>query len=353
MKKAFCCILCILTSLQFLLLAGCKNKTKYSDYSFDYFDTVTTITGFENNKKIFKENCAKIKQKLDEYHQLYTIYSRYEGINNLTIINELKNGAHSEVQVDKKIIDMLLFSKEMYELTNKKLNIAMGSILSIWHNYRQEGLDNPAAARLPTITELKEANRHTDINSLIINKEKSTVFISDPKVTLDVGAIAKGYAVEEIALWMEKHGMSGYLLNVGGNIRAVGKRPDGQKWKVGIENPDTENTKTPFIEYLEIEEQSVVTSGSYQRYYTVDGKDYHHIIDPETLMPATKFKLVSVICKSSAKADALSTALFCMSYEEGRALVDSMPDTHAIWVMNNGEKKYSSNFISLLSAKEK
>ena len=345
MKKTIGLILSLLVILQTFFLVSCeKKKEKFTDYSFDYFDTVTSIIGFEDSEEVFKENCAKIKGKLEEYHKLYTIYSRYDGINNLTVINETREGKHSVVKVDEKIIDMLQFAKKMYNITNGKVNVAMGSVLSIWHDYREEGLNNPEKARLPEISALKTAAKYTDINDLIIDAQDSSVYIANPEMTLDVGAVAKGYATEQVALWMEEEGISGYLLNVGGNIRTVGKRSDGEKWKIGIENPDTDDEENPYIEYLELDEMTLVTSGSYQRFYTVDGKNYHHIIDPDTLMPAENFKLVSVLCKDSGKADALSTALFSMNYEDGKALIESLEDTFALWVTNEDGKLYSKVF---------
>ena len=160
---------------------------------------------------------------------------------------------------------------------------------------------------------------------------------------LDVGAIAKGYAVEQIAKHLEEKGVTGYILNVGGNVRTIGMA-DGEKWKVGIENPDTENKDKPFIEYLKIAGESVVTSGSYQRYYVVNGENYHHIIDPETLMPGTKYRSVSIITNDSGLGDAMSTALFLMDYEEGKKLVDATENVEAMWVMNDGEQLYSDGF---------
>ena len=165
---------------------------------------------------------------------------------------------------------------------------------------------------------------------------------------MDVGAIAKGYAIEQTALWMEETGITGYLLNVGGNIRIVGDRPDGEKWQIGLENPDGDEDE-PYIEYLSLGNGfSLVTSGSYQRYYTVEGKNYHHIIDPDTLYPATGYKMVSVINKDSGLADALSTALFCMDYADGEKLVNSLENTYAMWVKDNGEIIYSKGFKDFL-----
>lgn len=322
-------------------LCGCKKTEKFTDYSFDSFDTVTVITGFEVSKEVFDANCNKIKEKLNYYHKLYDIYTKYEGINNLCILNETKEIKNAP----KDIIDLLEFSKTMYTESNGKVNVAMGSVLSLWHNSREEGLNHPEKAQLPDINKLKAAAEYTDINNIQIDKQSSTLYLKDKEMSLDVGAVAKGYATQKVADWMLNHGITGYILNVGGNVCIVGDRVDGEKWKVGIENPDTENEQEPYIAYLGLGGgKSLVTSGSYQRYYTVNGKQYHHIIDGETLMPAEYFKSVSVLCNDSGLADALSTALFCMSYEEGARLVASMENTEAMWVMNDGGLMYSENF---------
>lgn len=335
MKKLICIGLIFVLILSF---AACdKGYNKYTDYTFDYFDTAVSIIGYEKEKQTFDENCTKIKEKLDRYHKLYNIYARYEDINNIYTIN------HSEtsVEVDREIIDMLKFSKEMYDLTGGQVNVAMGSVLSLWHDARTEGLNNPEKAQIPDFSKLSEAFGHTSIDDIVLGT--NSVEIKDKKVKLDVGAVAKGYATEQVALWMEKEGIIGYLLNVGGNIRIVGKRPDGKKWQIGLENPDGDD-ENPYTEYLELEKMCIVTSGSYQRFYTVNGKDYHHIIDPDTLMPAKGYKMVSIITKDSGVADALSTALFCMDYDEGNAIIDSMKDAYAMWVLEDGGKLYSKGF---------
>ena len=130
------------------------------------------------------------------------------------------------------------------------------------------------------------------------------------------------------------------MLNVGGNIRSVGVKPDGSSWTIGIENPSGGD----YLVFLQLNGQAVVTSGSYQRYYTVSGKTYHHIIHPETLMPAEGFVSVSVVSPHSGYADALSTALFCLPLEEGLRLVESLPDLEALWVSDDGTKTESSGW---------
>ena len=316
-------------------------KERFSAYSFDCFDTVTTVTGYAANREEFDGIANGIIEELEEYHKLFTIYHRYEGLENLCTINETVKGEHRTVTVDRRIIDMLLYAKEMYTLTDGKMNIAMGSVLSIWHEYRTEGTDDPENAELPPTERLLDAAAHTDINALVIDGEACTVTLTDPKMTLDVGAVAKGYAVEMIAQKLEAQGISGYVINVGGNVRTVGKKADGKSWTVGIEDPFGSDD---YIAYLALSGESLVTSGSYQRYYTVDGKRYHHIIDPATLMPAEGFVSVSVLTKDSAQGDALSTALFCMSYEQGSSLVKSLDGVEAQWVFADGTRRNSSGW---------
>lgn len=341
MKK----LLSIFLAVSILLLSGCNGtkKTKYQAYYFDFFDTQTTIIGYEKSQDDFNVVSECIKLMLKEYHMLFDIYNCYDNINNLATINQLENGQHKMVTVDKEIIDMLLFAKKMYADTDGVVNVAMGSVLKIWHNYRNDGMDNPVNAKLPPMDRLEEANKHTNIDDVIIDEEKNTVYLADPEMTLDVGAIAKGYAVERIAQRLEENGVTGYLLNVGGNVCTIGMA-DENKWKVGIENPDTENEEKPFIETLELAGESVVTSGSYQRFYVVNGENYHHIIDPETLMPGTKYQSVSVITDNSGLGDALSTALFLMDYEDGKSIVEGLENVEAMWVMPDGQQQYSDGF---------
>ena len=343
-KRSFLSLLlCICVCIS--LTACGKRVEKFTDHSFEYFDTVTTVTGYAKNSEEFALVCADIFNQLSEYHKLFTIYQKYEGLENLCTINELTDGAHRTVKVDERIMDMLLFSKEMYEKTDGKVNIAMGSVLSVWHSYREAGMDDPQNAALPPMDILREAALHTDINDLILDEKNGTVTIADPQMTLDVGAIAKGYAVEMVARSLEEQGVSGYVLNVGGNIRTVGAKPDGAKWTAGIENSfEDQKDEKPYLTYLYLAGESVVTSGSYQRYYVADGKRYHHIIDPATLMPAETYRSVSVVCRDSALGDALSTALFCMDMEQGKALVQSLENVEVLWVFEDGREVRTSGF---------
>ena len=158
-----------------------------------------------------------------------------------------------------------------------------------------------------------------------------------------MGAVAKGYACEMAAKFLEDEGKTGYALNLGGNLRVTGKKPGGEFWTAGIQNPDL-SSDNAYVNVVYLKQFSLVTSGSYMRYFTVDGKIYHHIIDPDTLYPRDDLKSVSVLCGNSALADVLSTALFNMSLEEGKALISSMENVYVLWVDKDGKAHYSKGF---------
>lgn len=337
MKKAIAIVLCIIC-----LMGQCsctKEREKFTAYYFDWFDTVTTITGYEYTGEDFDAVCEEISAMLDEYHRLFDIYTHYDEVNNLYTVN-----TGGTVTVDEKIIDMLEFSKEMYCLTSGKVNIAMGSVLSIWHTCRNYGLSHPNQAYLPDYEKLLTANEHTDIDDLIIDRENLCVTLADDEMSLDVGAVAKGYAAARVCEYLENNGITGYVINLGGNVCTVGSKPNGDGWTVGIENPLDEDGSEPYLEYLSLVDMSLVTSGSYQRYYTVDGVSYHHIIDPETLMPETRYLSVSVLFSDSGVADAYSTALFNMDLQAGLALVEATDGMEAMWLTPDGTITYSSGF---------
>ena len=337
--KKLISILCVLSILLFSL-SSCKwiesgqakndPDMKYTIY-WDMFDTKSIIYSYLGDSEAeFESNHKAVAALLGEYHKLFDIYYKYSGVNNLKTVND-KAGIEP-VKVDEKLIDFLLYAKEIYTLTNGKTNIAMGSVLKLWHDCREDANDedNPVY-RLPDSTALQEAAKHCNIDDIIIDKESGTVYLQDPDMRLDVGALGKGYATEKAAELLISRGVTSYVLNIGGNIRMIGAKPSGNGWVTGITNPDKSSDES-MITKINAKNTSIVTSGNYERFYTVDGVDYHHIIDPDTLMPANYFSSISIITPDSALADALSTALFCMSYEEGLALVNFIGGVEVIWV---------------------
>ena len=348
-----------LTSLALCLglLAGCSSqpKTTVSDsaqrftaYYFDVFDTMTQAIAYCDSQAEFDEQMEALHDDLVTYHRLYDIYNDYEGVNNIKTIND--NAGVAPVKVDERIIDMLELAVKMYDTTGGKLNVAMGSVLAVWHDYREAAEADPSDEdnRLPTQEELEAAAQHCDINDLIIDREAGTVYLADPEMRLDVGSVGKGYAVEQVCQAAKARGLVSLSLSVGGNLRSVGTKPESQPWESGIVSPWDDsliyNNSSSLLAVVESNDQAVVTSGDYQRYFMVDGVRYHHIIDPDTLWPADYFTAVTILCPDSGLADCLSTGIFCMPLEEGMALIESLDGVEALWCTKDGQVIKSSGF---------
>lgn len=339
MKKGKCLII-LLTFI--IVFTGCTKKEssgkdleRYSSTFLSLFDTVTSMVGYAESEEEFNIVTKQIHDKMLTYHKLYDIYNTYDGIVNIKNLNDTAGIA--PVKVDQKIIDLLLFSKEIYKETNHKVNIALGSVLSLWHEAREDGLYDPINAYLPDMDELILASKHTDLDKVIVDDINNTVFFEDPNIKLDVGAIAKGYATQKA---IENVNIS-LLISVGGNVASTKSKPDGSPWVVGLQ--DTQKSEGNYKQKVVLDKGAVVTSGDYQRYYEVDGVLYHHIIDPDTLMPGKYWKAVSVIVPDSGLADGLSTALFLMNQEEGQKLLDKYNGV-ALWTDENGNEYKSRNF---------
>ena len=331
--------------LAMLLLTGCTylrqepdHLTQYNASFLTLFDTVTTIVGRYPSEKEFSEVTQAIHDELLEYHQLFDIYNDYDGLNNLKTVND--NAGTGPVEVDSRIIDLLLDCKAYYELSGGKVNVAMGSVLNLWHVARNDSIDDPANGYTPDPDDLKEAAEHGSFDTILIDEAAGTVFITDPHQRLDVGAVAKGWSIQRVA----EHAPSGLLISVGGNVFATGpKDASGTPWVVGVTNPDGGN----YLHTLNIPYGAVVTSGDYQRFYQVDGVTYHHIIDPVTLFPSNYWRSVTIVCDDSGLADALSTALFLLPQAEGQAILDAC-GAEALWMDLEGNLHYSTNFKTLI-----
>lgn len=340
-RKTGAIILALLLILN-LTACGTAEKKRYEAEFLQLFDTMTRIVGYADSKEEFTKYSQLIYDNLKRYHELYDIYNNYDGINNIKTIND--NAGIKPVKVDKEIIDLLKYARSWYYKTDGKKNVALGAVLKIWHDYRTAGSEDPEKAELPPMDKLKAAAKHTDINKLIIDEAESTVYLDDPEMSLDVGAFAKGYSVEKVSQIAIKNGFTSGLISVGGNIRAIGGKSGSDKpWNVGIQNPFGDEKKID-LPVLNLMDYSLVTSGIYERYYIVNGKKYHHIIDPDTLFPTEYFTAVTIVCKDSGMADALSAAVFNMTFEKGLKFIDELPDTGALWILNDGSVKTSSHF---------
>ena len=304
-----------------VLLAGCAPGRQVYEATFlDVFDTVTTLRGYDVSRQTFQTRAEQVHEALLEYHRLFDIYTDFPG--GLKRVND--SAGIEPVAVEPEVIALLKDCRQAYDLTGGRVNAAMGSVLSLWHDAREAGLNDPAHAALPDRDALEAAAEHVRFDTVEINESDGTVFLTDAAQRLDVGAVAKGWAAQRVSQLLPE----GYMLNVGGNVCTRGTKPDGSSWNVAVQSP---NMAEDNLCVVQLTGQSLVTSGDYQRSYTVDGKAYHHIIDPDTLMPGTYWRSVSILAGDSGVADALSTALFLLPLERGRALAKEF-GVEVMWV---------------------
>ena len=348
MKKLAAALLVSILALA-LALPSQAEMSKFSTVFMDTFDTVISLIGYAEDEETFNARATEVHGVFIYLHKLFDTYNSYEdeGIISVYTLNE--RAAKEPVAVDPILFHLLKYCKDNYATAKEQVNIAMGSVLSIWHEYREAGLNDPESAQIPPMDALKAASEHTNIDDLILDEKNMTVFFADPLLKLDVGAVAKGYAAEIAGKLLLGGNMPSFIISAGGNVRIGNPPMDGRPgWGVGIQDPDGAILGlSDIVETLFIAEKSVVTSGDYQRFYTVDGKNYHHLIDPDTLMPADHFRSVSIITEDSGYADMLSTAAYLMPYEESRAFIDSLDGVEAIWIFPDGSKKMTFGAMSI------
>lgn len=339
-----------------ILFCACKKEEKmYKKEIFGYFDTVHTIISYDKNEEEFEKKVQFYKKNIENYHKLYNIYENYEGINNIKTIND--NAGIKEIKVDKKIIELLDESIKWNKEINNKVNISSGNIIDEWSKTK-DGI-------IPLKNKLENLKKCAKIENIEINKEKETVFIKEKCTKINVGAVAKGYAVEKVVESMKKEKMDNFIISAGGNVKVVGKRlVENDKIKdltrckkefcIGITAPiynndilDKNNSykNKNFIAKIVGTDNSIVTTGSYQRYNVINGEIYGHVVDLDELKPKNNFGSVTIITKNSGLADFLSTTLYLLSYEEGKNLVNKLENVEVIWAFNDGTIKYSKNLI--------
>ncbi len=357
------------TGLMLLALAlssSCmKNSEKmYTETIDGLFDTTHVISGYDMDEKKFMKKVEFYKKEMERLHNLYTIHENIEGINNIKTIND--NAGIKPVKVDGDIIVLLKDSIKWNREISSNVNIAAGKIIDLWEKGRKEN-------KLPDTEDLEEAKKCSNIDDIIINEKESTVFLKRKCMMLNVGAVAKGYAVEIASDKMKKEGMDSLIISAGGNVMVIGKRKVPRKengksdlrncrheFCIGIASPIYNNEEldknniynkkeNSYISKVAVSDMSVVTTGNYQRYFYLKGKVYGHIINLETLYPSDMFASITILTENSGFADFMSTALFMMSYEEGKKLIEKIgtkEKIEVIWAMKTGDIESSDGLVN-------
>lgn len=341
--------LLVVIALLFSLLASCKPKVRMK-FSFDYFDSFDTLvkaTGYFFTQEEADKFDKKLAERLKYYDNLFDCHKEHEGVNNVYTINKM--AGKEKVKVDAALLDLISQSKTLGLKYDSRVNIAFGAVIELWEKSMTEALENDELkAATPDIEVLKERAKYASLNNIIIDKDESTVYITDERTKINLGSVAKGYAVELICNELKEDGFDSVVLSAGGNVKTIG-HPNGEtkrKWTVGVENPysasEMKEGDSEIYDILYTMDKAIVTSGDYQRYfYGLDNVKYNHIIDTRTLSSARNFTAVTVITKDSGIADFLSTLLFTLTYEEGAEVIKDFPDTEALWINFDNTEFYT------------
>lgn len=318
-------------------------RTLYTTTWFDLFDTVSVVKGYARSQAEWDEQMEALHADLLHYHQLFDIYNHYDSMVNLYDVNG--QAAAAPVAVDEDLYRFLDWCvNTVYPDTEGATNIAAGAVLSLWHDARES--DTPAP---PEEALIQQALEHIEIGSLQLDAAARTVFFADGAMSLDVGAVGKGYAVEQAAEAAEARGLDSALLNIGGNLRAIGEKANGEgQWTVGVENPW--GSEPTYIQTLTLRPGcSLIVSGDYQRYFEYEGKRYSHLIDLTTGYPAQYCSSVAILAPAGGGGlgDALSTALFCLPESTGRTVLAGADGYEALWMYPDGTTTQSGGWTGL------
>lgn len=324
-----------------LSVAGCRtDSAPKSRTVFGYFDTGATFYDYSGADDATADARFTLAQSLlERYHRYYDIYNEYDGLVNAATLNRR---AGEKLTVEEDLFDLLSYAKGKYAETEGKVNIAMGAVLSLWHDARENAEKDPENATRPTPDALAEAREHCRIDDLILDRQTLTVRLADPQMRLDLGAVAKGYATEKIAQELLSAGVTSFALDIGGNLRILGTKPDGSGFVTGVRNPDTSSSDR-YIYTATLSDTALSTSGAYERVFTADGVRYGHIIDPATCEPPRLYASVTVVSPSAADADVYSTALFCTERAGIDRFVAAHPEVFLVIVYDDGTAETLGN----------
>lgn len=322
MKKAaslFITILLIVT----LISCSSPPKSEKMTVTGIYFDTVIQIEAW-GTKASTLEHCKTI---CEGYENLFS--NKIE----TSEISKINASAGNPVKVSEETLELISRGIDYCELSGGKFDITIAPLSDLW-NFT----DNPNG-NLPEQSAIEEARSHVGYKTIQVDKDSCTVTLNDPQAKIDLGGIAKGYIADRLKAYLKSEGVEHALINLGGNVLALGTAYDGTPFRIGIQKPFDEQNST--IDILEIEDRSVVSSGIYQRYFEKDGTIYHHILNPETGYPYSNNLLqATIISDRSMDGDALSTCCFALGLNDGSTLIESLDHVQAIFVTEDYQLHY-------------
>ncbi len=297
-------------------------------------DTIFEVTIFVDEEI---EGDPLVREAFDKVRALEKVMSRFVTNSDVDKINQ--QAGKEPVEVDPRTFYVIEKSLYFGEASQGKFDVTIAPLLNLW------GFGTGEEREPPEGEEIEEVLPLVDYQEIELDEENMSVFLPREEMALDLGGIAKGYIVDEIAEFLEGEGVEHGTVNAGGDIRALGTRLDGNPWRIGITHPrDREN----IIAVIPVTQEAIVTSGDYERYFNHEGERYHHILDPDTGQPAGEVLSVTVVAPDCITADSLSTAVFVLGVEEGMALLESMSQVEGMIVDLQEEKHVTRGLKDLI-----
>lgn len=315
-----------------LLLSGCSGLAKKRNqvYTDTLFDTVVRIEILDAADEDVLKGCQDICRK---YHSMFS--NKIED----SEISRINSAGGNPVEVSDETVTLIKKAIYYSDLSNGAFDITIAPVSNLWDFHGE----TPAP---PAPEAVNEAVSHVDYKNILI--KDNTVQLLDPYAAIDVGGIAKGYIADLLKKYLKEQGISHAIINLGGNVLTLGSRLDGSDYNIGIQKP-FDTTGEP-ITSVRVSNKSVVTSGTYQRYFEADGRIYHHILDPHTGYPCeNNLNSVTIITNSSLTADALSTTCFLLGYDKSMRLIEQLGNVDAVFITNDNKIRYSKNFQQKLN----
>ncbi len=349
MKSRF--ILILLALIVAVTFAGCgtNNNQGISKTGF-FLDTVCTVTvyGIDETNTYFDytDKDEREKQILQLITETFKLCTEYENTLSKTVdssdIAKINNSDGKPVEVGNDTIEVLEKGIEYGELSEGAFDITIGRVTDLWDFRSEEDRDNADAGRIPSANEISRAIEHVDYRDIKIDGNK--VSLMDPDMEIDLGGIAKGYIADKLTTYLEENGVTSAIIDLGGNIVAIGgKSADitGGKqndFSIGIKDPESESGE--LLGVLKCMDKTVVTSGTYERYFKSGGKVYHHILDTDTGYPVdTDILSVTIIADKgcSVDGDGLSTSCLALGRKKAMSLIHGIAGVEAVIVDTEGE----------------
>ncbi|AJS61044.1 thiamine biosynthesis protein ApbE [Paenibacillus sp. IHBB 10380] len=330
----------LLLLLAFVIsLTGCGNSKQSSakvepvSKSFYVFETIVQVKVFDSGTT--EQNFTDIKEILD------TIEIQMNPSNDKSEISDVnRNAGIQPVKVSDETFKVVSKALDYTERSKGGFNLAIGSLVSLW-NIGHEG------AHVPTADQIADAMKVIDYKNVTLDADKKEIYLSEKGMSIDLGAIAKGYAADKIVEYLQDKGFKSAIVDLGGNVFAMGKKPGDQLWTIGIQDPN-ESRGNP-IGNIHVNNQTIVTSGIYERFFVEDGKHYHHLLDSKTGFPIdNNLSSLTILTDKSIDADGLSTSVYALGIEEGLKFIENLEHTEALFITKDKKIYASSGFQELL-----